>query len=193
MKKFVEVFLVVITILCVLIGCENKNIKEEKNTQESIEKENSVKEESKVVKEEMLDGSQVNVINRPNGDYSLQFGATIINNKDYGNVLRLTYRVSNISFVAEFKDEQGNITETKEVCCVDAYDKNAIQVIDSSGNVLNPWTSGYEDEIIAANEVYIGTTGNFAQTYHINDNVDMSNITILFVPTMTKFNVNITQ
>ena len=141
----------------------------------------------------MLDGTIENIIHRPYGDYSLKFSAEIINNRDYGNVLKISYDVKNISFTSEYKDEYGNVISTTPFCHLDIIDDTAFKIIDNGGNVLNYCGTGYENEIIFAEDVYQGTTGHFSHTFFINENIDMNNITILFIPTMTKFNVTVKQ
>ena len=197
MKKLFISLLLGVTLVGGLVGCGNKPVVEPvtEQTQEEKAEENKLTKEDNDIqenKEEVLDGTVENIIHRPLGDYSLKFSAEIINNRDYGNVLKISYDVKNISFTAEYKDEYGNVT-TFPFCHLDIADSTSFRIIDNDGNVLNPCGSGYENEIIFAEDVYQGTTGHFAHTFFINENIDMSNITILFIPTMTKFNVTVNQ
>ena len=197
MKKALISLLLGVTLVGGLVGCGNKPVVEpvtEQTQEEKVEENKLTKEDNDIQenKEEVLDGTVENIIHRPLGDYSLKFSAEIINNRDYGNVLKISYDVKNISFTAEYKDEYGNVT-TFPFCHLDIADSTSFRIIDNDGNVLNPCGSGYENEIIFAEDVYQGTTGHFAHTFFINENIDMSNITILFIPTMTKFNVTVNQ
>lgn len=201
MKKVLVSLLLGVTLVGGLVGCGNKavvepienqkvEVKEEGKTTKE-ETSNKVEQENK---EEILDGTIENVIHRPNGDYSLKFDAEIINNRDYGNILKISYDVKNISFTAsEWYDASGNIVRDVPICHVDITDSTGFRIIDNNGNVLNYCSIGYENEIIFAEDVYQGTTGHFSQTFFINENVDMDNITILFLPTITKFNVTVKQ
>ena len=197
MKKALISLLLGVTLVGSLVGCGSKPVVEpvtEQTQEEKVEENKLTKEDNDIQenKEEVLDGTVENIIHRPLGDYSLKFSAEIINNRDYGNVLKISYDVKNISFTAEYKDEYGNVT-TFPFCHLDIADSTSFRIIDNDGNVLNPCSSGYENEIIFAEDVYQGTTGHFAHTFFINENIDMSNITILFIPTMTKFNVTVNQ
>ena len=118
----------------------------------------------------------------------LSFGSKLLRNK--GLYISGLFN-KNIERVT-LKDEYGNVT-TFPFCHLDIADSTSFRIIDNDGNVLNPCGSGYENEIIFAEDVYQGTTGHFAHTFFINENIDMSNITILFIPTMTKFNVTVNQ
>ena len=197
MKKVLISLLLGVTLVGGLVSCGNKPVVEPvtEQTQEEKVEENKLTEEDNDTqenKEEVLDGTIENIIHRPYGDYSLKFSAEIINNRDYGNVSKISYDVKNISFAGEYKDEYGNVTATP-FCHIDISDGTSFKIIDDGGNVLNPCGSGYENELIFAEDVYQGTTGHFAHTFFINENIDMSNITILFIPTMTKFNVAVNQ
>ena len=197
MKKALISLLLGITLVGGLVGCGSKPVVEpvtEQTQEEKVEENKLTKEDNNIQenKEEVLDGTIENIIHRPNGDYSLKFSAEIINNRDYGNVLKISYDVKNISFTGEYKDEYGNVVTTP-FCHIDIIDDTAFRIIDDGGNVLNYCGIGYENEIIVAEDVYQGTTGHFAHTFFINENIDMSNITILFIPTMTKFNVTVNQ
>ena len=197
MKKALISLLLGVTLVGGLVSCGSKPVVEpvtEQTQEEKVEENKLTKEDNDIQenKEEVLDGTVENIIHRPLGDYSLKFSAEIINNRDYGNVLKISYDVKNISFTAEYKDEYGNVT-TFPFCHLDIADSTSFRIIDNDGNVLNPCGSGYENEIIFAEDVYQGTTGHFAHTFFINENIDMSNITILFIPTMTKFNVTVNQ
>ena len=197
MKKIFISLLLGVTLIGGLVSCGNKPVVEPvtEQTQEEKVKENKLTEEDNDIqenKEEVLDGTIENIIHRPYGDYSLKFSAEIINNRDYGNVLKISYDVKNISFVGEYKDEYGNVVTTP-FCHIDISDGSSVKIIDNGGNVLNPCSSGYENEITFAEDVYQGTIGHFSHTFFINENIDMNNITILFIPTMTKFNVTVNQ
>ena len=197
MKKALISLLLGVTLVGGLVSCGIKPVVDpvtEQTQEEKVEENKLTKEDNDIQenKEEVLDGTVENIIHRPLGDYSLKFSAEIINNRDYGNVLKISYDVKNISFTAEYKDEYGNVT-TFPFCHLDIADSTSFRIIDNDGNVLNPCGSGYENEIIFAEDVYQGTTGHFAHTFFINENIDMSNITILFIPTMTKFNVTVNQ
>lgn len=204
MKKKLLSIILIATLGLSLTACDNKPKEQDKETSNKTEisKEEIIPEDKEVEEEQNdekkngantkeLDGNIENILNRPLGDYSLKFTATIVNNQDYGNVLRIAYDVNNISFNGSFEDMFGN--EYSGACMIDLGYDSYIKVVDKEGNVLNPCGTGYEDEVIVSEPVYIGTIGHFAQTFFINEGIEMNDIEILFkIPDDNyKFNVKV--
>lgn len=194
MRKLLIAIIIGVTITGV-IGCQSKNVKEYIEDKGITQEEQTEENQEETIREyNVLNGEEWNTINRPNGDYALKFSASMIDTYNNGRCLRVEYSVNNISFdTFNGAEPQEGFERYKNACEINMYDKSSMQVIDNNGNVLNPCSNGYNDEIILSETVYIGTIGNFAQTFFVNDNVDMSKIKILFIPVMTEFEVSVNQ
>lgn len=191
LKKLLSIILMGTILAGMLLGCEKEETKISPAV--TVEKEEILEEQKSIDdtivdnKKTILNGNEWNIINRPKGDYALKFSASTIINNDGEECLRVEYSVKNISFDAYGKDPQPGLEYLKNACHVDMGDKYSFHVIDNNGNILNVCTSWTNDEVILSNPVYIGTIGNFAQTFNINNNVDMSYIKILFLATGSEF------